>query len=461
MSRPTRLGWYVAAAFALAVAVRWAVAIRYYRDLPLGLTDNYYYHSQANLLAEGRGFLNPFALIDGREGPTAAHPPLYSLYLAAWSLLGASTPLWHRLASGLVSATAVAPVALTAARLAGPRAAAAAAAVVAVHPVLWMNDGLILSESLYIPLAAAGLWQAHRFIDRPGIGRAAGLAAVLALGALTRSESLLLLFALLAPLVWRSRATAKERLQMAGVAAAVALAVLAPWVVRNLVTFEEPTILSVGQGYVLELANCDDTYSGPLLGYWSAACDSGEWAEGDESVVGAAKLNRALEYIGDHLSRQPVVAAARAGRLFGLFRPFQTADFDVFFEGRVDRHVRVGLWAQWGLSLLAVGGAVVLWRRRRPLWPSMALIGTAALTAAVSFGITRYRAGADVAIVVLAGVALGALLNRLRPSTPPQDESSGADSATPGTPGRRWSPVRRRNQSGRADSAGPAVPAGP
>ena len=49
----------------LAVAVRWAVTLRYYRDLPLGLTDNFYYHEQANLLADGDGFLNPFALIGG------------------------------------------------------------------------------------------------------------------------------------------------------------------------------------------------------------------------------------------------------------------------------------------------------------------------------------------------------------------------------------------------------------
>lgn len=427
----TRFAWCVAAAFALAVAVRWAVAVRYYRDLPLGLTDNYYYHSQANLLAEGRGFLSPFALLGGREEPTAAHPPLYSLYLAAWSLLGATAPLWHRLASGLISAAAVVPVALTAARLAGRRAGAAAAAVAAVHPALWMNDGLILSESLYIPLAAAGLWQAHRFIDKPGPGRAAGLASVLALAALTRSESLLLFLMLLTPLVWRSpRATVSQRLRMTGIAAAVASAVLAPWAVRNLVVFEEPTFLSVGQGYVLELANCDATYSGPLVGYWSAACDPGQWAEGDESVVGAAKLDRALRYIGDHLGRQPGVATARVGRLFGLFRPFQTADFDVFFERRIDWHVRAGLWAHWALSLLAVGGAVVLRRRRRPIWPSMALIGTAAATAAVSFGITRYRVGADVAIVMLAGVALGLLLDRWKPSPPP-NEPDRADSAIP------------------------------
>lgn len=413
MSRPNRFAWYVAAAFALAVALRWAVAIGYYRNLPLGFTDNYYYHSQANLLAEGRGFLNPFVLLEGREEPAAVHPPLYSLYLAAWSLLGADTPLWHRLASGLISATAVIPVALTVARLAGRRAGAAAGSVTAVYPAMWMNDGLILSESLYIPLTAVAIWQSYRMIDQPGTGRVAGLAAVLAAMALTRPESFLLFFVLLAPLLWRLQAfAARDRIRMAAVASVAAAGILAPWVGRNLAVFEKPTFLSAGHGFVFELANCDATYSGPFIGYWSADCASEPWAEGDVSTVSADKFDRALRYIGDHLDRQPIVAAARAGRFFGLFRPFQNADFDVFFERRIGLHVRAGLWSHWALSLLAASGAVVLRRRRFPLWPSAALIGTAALTAAATFGITRYRSGADVAIVVLAGIALGGLLDR-------------------------------------------------
>lgn len=413
MSRQNRFAWWVAAAFALAVALRWAVAVRYYRDLPLGLTDNYYYHAQANLLAEGRGFLNPFALLDGREAAAVVHPPLYSLYLAAWSLLGADTPMWHRLVSGLISATAVIPVALTVARLAGARAGAAAGWVTAVYPAMWMNDGLILSESLYIPLTASAIWQSYRVIDQPGAGRVVGLSAVLAAMAMTRPESFLLFFALLAPLVWRlSAVAARDRIRMAAVAAAAAAGILAPWVGRNLAVFEKPTFLSAGHGFVFELANCDAAYSGPFIGYWSAACASEPWAEGDVSAVSADKFDRALDYISDHLDRQPLVAAARAGRFFGLFRPFQSADFDVFFERRIGLHVRAGLWSHWALSLLAVGGALALLRRRLPVWPPAAIIGTAALTAAATFGITRYRAGADTAIVVLAGIALGVLLDR-------------------------------------------------
>ena len=58
--------WWAAGSFALALAVRWLVWLRWYRDLELGFTDNLYYHESANLLADGHGFVNPFTyLTDG------------------------------------------------------------------------------------------------------------------------------------------------------------------------------------------------------------------------------------------------------------------------------------------------------------------------------------------------------------------------------------------------------------
>ena len=421
MSRPAKLRLWIAAAFALAVVVRWFVTLRYYRELPLGLTDNYYYHEQANLLANGEGFLNPFALLVGDRVQTAAHPPLYSLYLATWSLLGMDTALWHRLASGLISAMAVVPVALVVDRLAGHRAAILAGLGVALYPPLWMNDGLILSESLYIPIAAATIWQAQRVVDDPSRRHVLELTVILAAGALTRSEAFLLFPVLLVPLVLRQRDRPwRDRARLIALAATTAGVLLAPWVVRNLVTFDEPTFLAVGPGYVLELGNCDATYSGSFLGYWSEACDQSEWADGDESAVGARKMEIARDYIFDHLSDQPKVVSARIGRLLGLYRPFQTADFDVLFERRIDRQVRLGLWAHWAASAFAVVGAVILRRRRESLLPTLVMIGLAMWTAAITFGITRYRIGADVAVIVLASVTVGYLINRLWPrSTSP------------------------------------------
>ena len=70
----------------------------------------------------------------------------------------------------------------------------------------------------------------------------------------------------------------------------------------------------------------------------------------------------------------------------------------------------VGLWLYYALAVLAVFGIWRLWRRRIPISPllSMAIVVTA--TAAMTFGVTRYRVPADVSLVVAAAVGVDAML---------------------------------------------------
>jgi hypothetical protein len=414
----------VLAAFVLALAVRWYVLDRWYTGIvPLvegdTLNDNLYYHLSANLLADGQGFANPFEYqVNGTIIPTAAHPPGFTVYLSIWSWFGADTVTWHRFASGVISASVVLPVGLLLRRLFSVRVAALAMIGVALYPPLWMNDALILSESMYIPLAAWALVFAHRAYADPSVRRILELTVVLALGSLTRSEPFLMFFLLLTPMVmFHPELEWRDRFRRTAMAAGLAMLILAPWVGRNITIFDEPTYLAVGPGYVLELGNCDDTYSGEFLGYWSASCDDGTtWPEGaDESGIGAAKYAKARAYIGDHLSEQPKVVAARVGRILGLYRPSQGIDFDVFFERRVRSHATVGLWAHYGALLLAIPG-LVLWRRRSTLLPVVAVAGVSVFTAAITFGISRYRVGADLVFVVLAAVTVGHLLDRYGPA---------------------------------------------
>jgi hypothetical protein len=72
-----RLGLVVAGG--LAVRVAWVLAWARNQDLA---GDQVFYHYQGRALAEGAGFVNPYAWNDTAqqiEIPTAAHPPLYSL----------------------------------------------------------------------------------------------------------------------------------------------------------------------------------------------------------------------------------------------------------------------------------------------------------------------------------------------------------------------------------------------
>jgi len=53
----------------------------------------------------------------------------------------------------------------------------------------------------------------------------------------------------------------------------------------------------------------------------------------DQSVRSARQVDIAVRYIKDHLPRLPVVIAARMGRMWGMYRPVQTAKIEVN-EGR-------------------------------------------------------------------------------------------------------------------------------
>lgn len=410
------------AAFLVALAVRWLVWLRWYRDLPIAapgtVNDNQYYHLSANLLVDGHGFANPFEWqLNGAIVPTAAHPPGYTVYLAIWSFFGFDTVTWHRLAGGLLSASVVLPVGLLLRNLFSTRTAMIGMLGAALHPPLWMNDSLILSESMYIPIAGWALYFAHRVYEEPSVKRVIHLTIVLALGALTRSEPFLMFFFLLTPLLMlHPKLEWKQRIGRTAMAAGLAMLILAPWVGRNITIFDEPTYLAVGPGYVLELGNCDDTYSGEYLGYWSASCDDGTtWPEGaDESGIGAAKYAKASAYIGDHLSEQPKVIAARLGRILGVYRPIQGIDFDVFFERRIRQHVVVGTFSHYLVMFASIGGLVV-WRRRSTIIPVVAVAATSIATGAITFGIPRYRVGADLVFVMLAAVALGYLIDNYGP----------------------------------------------
>lgn len=408
--------WVALVVVVVALSVRAVTTLVAYQDLPLGLDDNFYYHEQARLLAEGEGYANPFVYADtGELVATAQHPPLYSTYLAAATVLGADTPLAHRLASALLGVATALVLALLARRLGGNRAGLLAGLIAAVYPNLWINDGLILSESLYALTIAVLMWAAYALWLQPRVWRAAVLGAAISIATLTRSEAVAL-FAFLAPplILWLGGLALRVRLRYLLVCGLAGLAVLSPWMIRNLLSFDEPVLLSSGSGYVLDIANCDTTYSGEYLGYWHTDCGAPSWPAGDESVIEAELRADGIGYITAHLSELPVVLLARTGRLWDLYRPFQGVELNTFFERRGEIPSWLGLFMYWVLLPATVYGLVVCRRRSITIIPPIALALMVTMTAAMAFGITRYRVPVDVALALFAGLAFDAVLNRMR-----------------------------------------------
>ena len=110
---------------------------------------------------------------------------------------------------------------------------------------------------------------------------------------------------------------------------------------------------------------------------------------------------------------------------WGLYDPAGEVRGKTLGEGRSERANWFGLAACWALMLLAPLGVLALRRRGQPVFILLAPVLLVLLVSATSYGILRFRAPADVALVVLGAVALNALAiggrppartaNRIRP----------------------------------------------
>ena len=370
--------------------------------------DAFFYHWQGRAVGEGLGFVDPVTWrATGDTIPSAGHVPGYSAFLGLVSFVGADSVTAHRIASSVLGAAVIVLIGLIARRLAGDRAALIAAVIAAFYPQLWINDGMVLAEPASEFTVALVVLVAYRLWDRRDLLTGVILGATIALATLTRSEQVFLFPVLALPLIYFVGDTWKRRFQLLGAVAIAGAVVMAPWMFRTATSFERPVLLTTGTGGVLSAGSCDGAFYGRFIGYYYN-CFEGK-ARGDESERDAQAREQALDYLEDHTTRLPLVLAARVGRVWGLFKPGQTTALDWSLEGRGRGASWMGLFAYYALMPLAIGGLVVLRKRRVPIWPLVSLAIVVTLAAITSFGVTRYRAPAEVAIVASAAVAVDAL----------------------------------------------------
>lgn len=382
--------------------------------------DAFYYHTQANDIAHGRWFIDPsqYAFY-GRITPSAGHPPNYILYLAGVSKWIGTSELTHRLASTLLGAATVWFVGILARMLFDDdRVGWFAAFGAAVYAHLWINDEMLMSEGMAQLWTVIMLIAVYKFWKAPSTKRAAWMGAAVSMAALSRAEAATLFPLLVIPLVFLLRDQPwRQRIRMATVSCVIGGLVLLPWVGYNLGRFAHPVVMSNGIGSVLMVANCDATYSEPYLGYWSVGCASGfpTLQKGDESEKEVEWRRAGLDYITSHKTRVPEMVVYRVARMWDIGFIGQNAHpFNSALEGRGGWQSTLATMQYLVFAPLAVHGLVLLRRRRVPILPFLALAGTITITAAMTFGITRYRAPVDAILPVLAAGALFARLDRSR-----------------------------------------------
>jgi 4-amino-4-deoxy-L-arabinose transferase-like glycosyltransferase len=386
--------------------------------------DAFYYDSEATTLAAGHGFVNPFAGLGGQKaGPAADHPPLTSIALIPAAKLDqaatwlARDSLAMRFEMALLGVGVVAAIGLLGRCLAGDGVGLLAAAIAAIYPNLWMNDGLVMSETLATLLTVISLLLVYRIVRRSSAASLVALGVVCGLATLTRAELVLYVPLLAVPAVWiGQRSSRRAALAAVGVVVLAAAVVVGPWVIYNLTRFEDPVFVSTNDGIALVGSNCHTTYYGQGIGLTSLGC-LGRPPAGDESAQSSVYRQRAFDYIKKHAARFPVVALARVGRLWSFWNPANTITFNEG-EGRPSWASLLGVVSLFLLLLATVPGVGAARRRGVAVWPLLvpAVVVTAA---AVGFyGQPRFRAPAEPAIVVVAAIGMDAGLARRRRAEP-------------------------------------------
>ncbi len=413
-----RFAWWLGAVTVVGGAWRVAYVLAFTRYENGHVYDDFYYLSQSWYLTHGHFFLQ----LSG-HGPDAAHPPLTSFVLVpATYLFGihpGTTP--QRLTMAVIGTLTITLVGLLGRQVLGPRGGVLSAAMAAAYPNMWLPDGIVMSEALSMALTTLVLLGVYRLLRRPSYAVGVGTAVACGLDVLTREELVLFLpFLVLPAALAASEWQWRRRLALGAVTIVVTLLTVAPWWGRNLATFKEPVFVSTGQGAVLLGSNCPQTYAGPSLGSWSLQCSVAVRPAADPSVTSARQQAKALHFAQRHLGRLPTVLAARVGRLWDAFEPVQMAAIDVN-EGRPEPASLAGLAAYYLFVPLAVGGAVLLRRRRTPLWPLLVPAGVLTAVSLVGYGLVRFRAPFEMCLVVLSATSVDLVVERL---------------------GRRWRPGR-------------------
>jgi len=360
-------------------------------------------------------------------GASALRPPLYPLVLAGtYEATGARwTPA--RLLGVLLGTLAVGLLFLLADVVFGRSIAKWTGGLAAMYPPLtWLPAGLS-AENLFIPLALAALLALVRLRATGSLRWAAGAGLLIGLAALTRSNGLVLLVpALLAIFAGRdgaARTLRERRLPAAGALLAALVVTLVPWTVRNASEFGRLLPLGTQSGYTIAgqynpvAAQRDD-----FEAMWRVP-ETVPHFEGlfrrpgvDEADLDAQLRSLGFDYALDHPGYVLRVVVLNAQRMFDLGPNFafsRTVSYDEMGIPR-PQHGQVSGWVRLVL-LLAIAGAIVLWRRRRlgPLWlwsaPLLLFASVVGLLAA-----PRYRTPVDPFLLLLAGAALSATWGRIR-----------------------------------------------
>jgi 4-amino-4-deoxy-L-arabinose transferase-like glycosyltransferase len=400
----SRQRWWLGALFLLALCVRLGVTARFqgFASPPdeSGYPDQIEYDNLAHRLSQGQGYTEA----DGHA--TAFRSPGTSLALMPVYLLFGRDYTALRLWFCLLSAATVLPLAWFTGRAFGALAGLCAAAILALDPGHFYYAEHLVSEvpfCLFSTLACATALRAFtaRAEGRRSTGWDATTGVLGAFATLARPQFVFVVgLFLLGALLARER---RRLLPQVALQAAVFLACLSPWLVRNAVQLGSPTLSTIS-GYLFFGVHNEIAAAGPEWGTWTRpdALMTADWPSSTDELEYDRRCWRAgLEFLRSRPELLP-------GLVYHKFRHMLSP---------IDPTDNVLLRRTWALSWLVsvpllVGGGVLACRRNRlAFWILGAHIGGVLLLTLVFSGHVRHRHSANPQFDGLAGVCVAALLD--------------------------------------------------
>jgi len=240
----------ITAAAALGFVLRLAFGLLYWVDKPL-THDEQEYLALAQSVASGRGFVYDETLETGTAQKFGRAPgyPAFLALLDAGRPMPSRTPVIVKIVQSVIGALTVWLIGAWALATAGSRAAVVAAAVAAIYPPLVLMPAYVLSETLYCATALTAALLLHRAVAGSSVNWSLGAGAVAGVAALVRPA--MLLYFPLACLWLLARRTPALALAVALAGAAV----ITPWTVRNIRTYDRFVLIASEGGVTFWTGN--------------------------------------------------------------------------------------------------------------------------------------------------------------------------------------------------------------
>ncbi len=404
------------AIFCLALFVRVlynnTVAQHYYP-----LHDSLFYQTIGlNLIKEHCFCLHPYI-------STVYRAPLWPFIMAGLSLIFGPSDYFARLFLCLVGSGTCVLVYLFARDLFNGRIGVVAGIAAAIYPELYIYDGWLYTESLYIFLLLAVCYILFRiFRSRTDkIGPWLWCGALLGLLSLTRPNGIIVIGIMIVwaiGMIWLK--VLKRRVAITGLIAATLLAcvLIAPWTVRNYLVSHSFIPVATGDGTVLLGAYNDQILTNPYY--------NGTWIDPLKSRPDVAKpfplytctppcevarenayKDAAVQWVESHVSVMPHLLALH---FINLWQPATNeADLPIDrFPGQRSSQIVLRMMETFPIPvfiLAFVGLAVTLWKWRELLF-IYAMIALTIAQALFFYGSARFRAPIEPMLILLASGTL-------------------------------------------------------